>query len=571
MASPHVFLAAVPPYAWALPVLLVASAFAAFVQENAPAGRFAAWHRRPWVFALLALACVLSHRGPTLAEPAAPGAAEARLIAGALTLRDQPVFWKSVDGGPVGPLAFYAALWPCLGGEAPDTATTRLTSLLLLAGALWLAGRTLRHFADEGTVRLALLPGTVWLALTEQADFVRATDVALPVFWLALAGWLLVRAVFSAVASARADFLRWSFAGAVLALPLLARLQTASAVATLGAIALVARWRMQPSAEIRRRSALGLLAGGAAVGAALTLYLAVWGLFGQFVFSYVESNALYAAPQRLPFLDDLRQVLHGARDAAGAAEFLGGGLVPALVLGGLAVAFALPGWKQLCAAGVAWLGALATVLATGRAETASLLFLVVPTVLLTGAALVVTLECVAQRAAAWRSVIAGVFLAAVFLPQLAAHTRGGTRASEAATPLGALTAEVVRLTRPPEPIVIWGDNAGLHATAGRPQGARTATAERAIHSGPLQGAYRVRFLADLQRTPPALFIDAVGGETTPYDIAARRWAAHENWPELGAFVAGRYGFVREIAGWRFYLRNDLAARAATAAPSPESR
>src|SRR5882724_7824274 len=60
--------------------------------------------KKDWGFALLLLVCLLAWRWPPLLYNQELNPDEAQLIAGAVTLAHDPVFWRSVDGGTAGPL-----------------------------------------------------------------------------------------------------------------------------------------------------------------------------------------------------------------------------------------------------------------------------------------------------------------------------------------------------------------------------------------------------------------------------------------------------------------------------------
>ncbi len=64
------------------------------------------WRWSGMIFALLAVA-----RWPSWTYPRQLNPDESHLITGAFTLRSDPVFWRSMEGGSAGPLDFFA-LWP---------------------------------------------------------------------------------------------------------------------------------------------------------------------------------------------------------------------------------------------------------------------------------------------------------------------------------------------------------------------------------------------------------------------------------------------------------------------------
>ena len=63
-----------------------------------------------WTWWLLLAGALLAFRWPTLWIPHQQNPDESQLIAGAIALRHDPVFRRSVDGGTAGPLDFYPLL-----------------------------------------------------------------------------------------------------------------------------------------------------------------------------------------------------------------------------------------------------------------------------------------------------------------------------------------------------------------------------------------------------------------------------------------------------------------------------
>src|SRR5688500_1496949 len=78
-------------------------------------------------FLLIAIACLFAWRWPFLLESREFNPDESQLIAGAMTLTFDPVFWRSVDGTTSGPLNFYALLPMHAIGLPLDYFTARLT------------------------------------------------------------------------------------------------------------------------------------------------------------------------------------------------------------------------------------------------------------------------------------------------------------------------------------------------------------------------------------------------------------------------------------------------------------
>jgi hypothetical protein len=77
---------------------------------------------------------------------------------------------------------------------------------------------------------------------------------------------------------------------------------------------------------------------------------------------------------------------------------------------------------------------------------------------------------------------------------------------------------------------------------------------RQIEPHPRRDYYRARFLRDLFRARPPVFIDAVGVGNFVYED--RTEYGHETFPELRDYINQNYYLVRDLNGTRIYLRND---------------
>lgn len=542
---------------------------------------FERWRRRlaaPLLFVLVSFIAVQLHRWPVAVAPSMQNPDEAQMIAGAITLRYSPVFWKSVDGTTAGPLSDYVLMWPWLFGEAPGLATARVTGVALLTGALLFGWAVLRRVTGEPIARLATLTGLIWLAFLRHWEFAQYTSEQLAVFLLAAATWQFTRLHFSPPSTKRGELTGWALAGFTLSTLFLAKLQSAPAAAVLVVVALSVRWKTQPLPTVFARAVLALGAGAGVFAILLLGYLQIWGLLAQFRFAYLDSNLHYAGAGAgsLPLRELVSQMLGFRHEIPAFNDFLCALGLPAVI------AFAAWRWLPrerrpvlLAALGVA-IGGAWSVLGPGRVFGHYLQFFFAPLVLLGG----VALSCVSDlcqrtpwpRAA--RGMLAGVFIAIAVLPPLVRHLPRARVDYQTPTVISytdPITAGRVaaRLTLRGEPLVIWGWAPGIYVAAERPHGVREAHTEHQITPGPLREAFRERFIRDFRRSQAPLFIDAVGGDNFAYAEATRVWAGHETWPELAAYVAGNYTLVTEVRGSRMYVRRDLAvARAALLPPSP---
>ena len=75
-----------------------------------------------------------------------------------------------------------------------------------------------------------------------------------------------------------------------------------------------------------------------------------------------------------------------------------------------------------------------------------------------------------------------------------------------------------------------------------------------LRAGPQQAYYRDRYLSDLRRNSPPVFLDAVG----PADFwpKERTEYGNEAWPELNRWLRANYRQVDDRDGIRIYVRRD---------------
>jgi hypothetical protein len=95
--------------------------------------------------------------------------------------------------------------------------------------------------------------------------------------------------------------------------------------------------------------------------------------------------------------------------------------------------------------------------------------------------------------------------------------------------------------------IFWAETGLIQAT-------RDGNDARQIEPHAEREYYRARFLRDMVRSRPPVFVDAVGPGNFAYEDRARD--GHETFPELRDYLAHDYHFVRDVEGSRVYVRND---------------
>lgn len=524
------------------------------------------WHgtnrTREAVFALVILLVLLAWRWPALFSPAELNPDESQLAAGALTLANDPVFWRSVDGTTSGPLNYYV-LMPLLALDGlPVLFATRLTGLLLVWFSLVLSFALLRRAVGFPAAVLGFLPAWLFFSLTTDTDFVHYSSEHVSLALTAAAGLLLWT---SRPPTGVPGGWRWLLAGFCAGLLPWAKLQAAPVAATFaaGAVVFAAASKNTPWAA-RLRAVFQFAASSLAPsGIFLTMILGT-GQFSHFFESYVLNNIAYAA----------------GGQAMGKALL---GLWPTLTLTwsfpafwvavtSLTVAGVMLGLFKLrppsrffWAALVAVLAAIFAALFPRQSFSHYLLFLILPGSWLAAAA--------AQSVWDSHPSHRNLFITLALIPALgfptaarlfAAHPLAFTPILEAGLPPELRIARLVsQFAEPGDTLAVWGWAPRIHVEARLPQATRDGNCFRQIHPSAQRDAYYFpRFMEDLRRSRPALFVDAVGPGLLLYSNRAD--AGHEVFPALKEYVDRHYTLLADAHGARVYARRDLIASRPTA-------
>jgi hypothetical protein len=517
------------------------------------AGATGGLRRATWRDGLAVFLFLLAWRWPFLLAANDYNPDESQLIAGAMTLTHDPVFWRSVDGTTSGPLNFYVLLPLHWLGLPLDYFSARLTGLLLIAGALFACLYALAHRFGRAAAWIGILPTAVFFATVTHGDLIHFSSEHTTLLLLAVAAGLL---------ATREPADRWRLWLALLcagAAPW-AKMQTVPPAAVLigwGA------WQVFTSTAAARARVRGL-AGAALVALAPTLLvLATTLASGQLEHAwrrYFLHNLLYVqvtdqtvaeAVERMfgmALLDGRFPLLLGTAAVgllAAIVYFVGRRVRPPVlfVIGAL-----------LC------LAAAFAVIVPRREFLHYLLLLPVPIALLLGGA--VGGWWTQPGSAGARRLIACLLLAAGALPPVVTRCRQplpdiyGNFAYHWAHPRSPVAMVVRALSGGHGPLGVWGWATHLYVEAGLRQATRDPHSVWDIIATPQRDYHRAIYLEDLRRSAPAVFVDAVGPGAFCFEH--RSQSAHEIFPELAEYVRDNYLLVRDVGEARIYARRGSA-------------
>lgn len=518
-------------------------------------------HRMPrWLFLVLTLLCLLAFRWPIWCVPAEFNPDESQFLAEALALQHRPVFWAAVDGTTHGPLDVFPLLLLRGTGLHYDYFGERLLATVLMLGLIYGCLRALAARSRESVARCAVLPLLALLAFDSYWDLVVYSSEVVPVALLAVGAGLLVSDL-ELQKSRQAWSGRWLAAGLLLGAVPMAKLQGAPVAAallaggaiwelTLGGVDRHTRWRR-----------VGTLAASSLVPTILFSSIAwIAGAGADAWRSYIVQNVVYAAVGECSHLQMIQDFWKLVEQATGLAPFLAGAAwVAALCVPGLWRARAQT-WRFVAFATIFLLVSFAAAIAPARHFPHYLLFVIAPAGLLAAA----LWQNVWQAAESWprrswfRAGLLLCYVGVLVVPQVVTRASahhpylGGLRGFK---PLGGdpLTIELQRHAQPGEPLGMWGWRCRTYVETGLRPATREAHTYQQIFASPQRAYFRDRYLQDLERSGPPVFVDAVGPGGV---LFTNRAEAHESFPALRAYLAAHYRQTAEIDGCRIYVRLD---------------
>jgi hypothetical protein len=511
-----------------------------------------------WVGGLV-LACVyLIVKLPFVTHNAPINMDESQMLAQAITLNHDPVFWRSVDGTTSGPLNTYL-IW--LAGHLGFPYTYQLLHGLAVALMLVYLGTTYRLLLRLVGPRAALISTLLlycFLLLTNHWDFNHYNSELLSVVLLSLGLYLLACIQTSPYPSL------WLFGllGVVSCLVPLAKLQ--GGPVALGYLVYAGADLLFRPLPLKRKAALG---GAMAVGSkvVLGLLLAFLGYFQVLEDAYlmyiVTNLAHYNA------IDPVRHFVLFVFRSSSDYFYL---VLVSASLGLISVISRGLNRLRLVAPGRFTYFLLANLLISFWVATRTgynfphyLFYTFLPLALLNAYAIRQLLR--AERARFRLSVAAQLVvigLGFMGMSGYSARLPDQHFAFPSVAPREVTVASLIkRYAKPTDALAVWGWNCWYYTETGLWQAVRqnhSIRCMKTISTGALQNDsliawYRRQYVSDLERNRPAFFVDEVRDNiifTDPEHIG------YQSVPALKSFIDKHYQLVQEVEGIFVFVRND---------------
>lgn len=511
---------------------------------------------------------------------------ESGYISQSLALVHDPVYWRSITAGTSGPLNTYPRLIPALLGFSDTYATSRFMAMVLAIISLSVFYATYRPFAPVALARVATLAAATFWALTTNGDFTHYSGEHLPVLLLLIASNLALRLPESVRWTSG---VAWS-AGFVLGAIPFAKLQGSLLALTITFFCYVFLLRRDESWARRLGHCGWLTFGGLTAPALVTGSAAVTGQFEHFWQSYIAMNLGYAGSgvslaRIIENLPNLRPYM--ARFVTLFHSMMALGVLGAVSLAWLRLGRPIPiaNRRLLIFSSVLLPIAIYTALAPGRPFPHYFLFVLFPVV---GWALATCSAALGSRVqstaatdsaaptdsagskplafalAAWITVGLCVQISEHFFSVQLIPARGMV-GEYLKSPRSKVSEAILAHASPGEALGLWGWMHQFHAETGLWKASSDLVLEY-LWNVKTEGVtvsswmelvpdyFEDLYLADLKRSNPPVFVDAVAPGSFIFNNRAS--FGYETFPALAEHINRHYTLAGEIDGIRIFLRKD---------------
>jgi hypothetical protein len=511
-----------------------------------PRGRFF-----EWAFLAASVVALFANRWPAFRWPRSIAPDEGQWVACALKAVVDFAPWRGFDATTVGPLTCDVLTVPVIFGAPITFFSTRVIGACLMAGSMCALYYTVKWTYGERIGRLAIVPPVALLSLTKHEDFIHYSSEHLSIFLtsVALAGSAFIA---SNAGSRRKRMVACVIAGLCLGSAGFAKLQ-ALPIAAVALVCLLAGIFLSARAEKRatRVELAVLLLSLCAVPIAIFTSLWLTAEVNDAVIAYLKMAAIYPAsgkPVGLPFFfSEVKE--YAAFLLCSLAVVLFG----AATLGRKINYSPLPGWASATSI-LLLLASFFAIYKPYRSYPHYLLFSIVPVSF--WVANVLGLLRSAGRWEKWGTPASIVYIV-LFVSMIAWGALPGQFAkikmALAVKPgqMSAQAAAIARYANRGDWVAVWGWAPDFYVQTGTIMAPREPQTERQIQQSPYRDYFRERYLSDLRRHPPRVFVDAVAPGAFGYDNPE----AHglKSFPELDSLIQDGYVLKENVSGVRIFV------------------
>lgn len=425
---------------------------------------------------------------------------------------------------------------------------------------------------------------TVFLGLTTFWDFVHYTSEHPPVFYLSLAWAAAFASGFGKDFSKRIRLILACIAAVFLSLVPFAKLQ-GTLLALVSGIAVLALPLLWNRKDIQKSIKEIMLIGSSALAFPLlfSLFLAINGAFEYFWNCYIQSSLLYkgAGAGGITRWELIAMVLFadGAMRPVDLLLFLSGSLLFFLICLPVLLfpskkKLPVSGWIFLGVSGILLAATIWTVTSTMRNYPHYFYFLPFAVTLVLAGIMSLLISKAARernlpndRFPAYELAISLIFLMLTAYPLLEffasrPHPRvGSAKTWSKNPPITPISQKIIELAEGQKGrLTIWGYNPVYYRETGMLSATRLSTSSALFDFNKLQPFFLSRYLEDLEKHRPIIFVDAVAPDQFVI-MNDREKHGFEKIAPIKEFVEKNYDFVEEIDGVRFFRLKGASPKA----------
>lgn len=488
---------------------------------------------------------------------------ESQNISHAITLKQNLVYWQSVDGTTIGPLDQYSLLLPKYLFNLPfDYTSARLIGLLCILTSIFLLYLSLKNFFNTNTARITLLPLIALWAFTEDEGLVHYTSEHIPIALMTTVLWL-----YSSLYRSKKTSSTILFAiGLLIGMIPFGKLQ---AVPPTAILFIFSCWKVWENEHHNLKQTFKRLL--PLCIATLCFPLFVWlcafhyEVFDDFITFYIKANAAYGNGNPLLVSIIRIPVFFGK-----VHEFLFYVLLTSILF----ISFILSkGFKKtssytssdspfvFCA--LFCIASIFAALKPGNEFTHYLLILFIPCTLINAFAVAYWIAQlnIKNTSIFVLSIIGLSFTSSAFALYLDKKenrllnwysSNPQAYRKLANSPISNL---INQYSKKGDMLTVWGWMCKYYVETGLAEGTAENHTERCIFTHPLQKVYRDRFISDLKRNKPRFFVDAVGKNSVW--VNNKETQGYQSWDELKIFIDKHYILLDTLEDSKVFIRKEL--------------
>ena len=472
---------------------------------------------------------------------------ESQMLSHAITLFKDPVYWRSVDGTTIGPLDNYLLVIPKLLGFQINYTSGRVMGLICSGAALLLLFYTLRNWFGAVIARKISVIPFLFLAFTQEVDFVHYSSEQLPVLLLAVCVWCLSRVTVN-LGSLKSNLYFLGFAAG--AIPF-AKLQAVPQALVLAAAGFWVGLQYFKS-EKKAKPLIFLVLGGLTFPIATLIWALTFNVFSDLIEFYILGNAIYADGKG--FFEIPGQFLRIFKLTPDFQIFTLALLLP-IVFAFYQIFRKPDAGKTNVVIPVTILlllfSSIYAVTKSGNDFIHYLNFCIIPWTLLAGFGL--------SRIQKWAIAFPGIVLlwfvsndAYHFVKERRLNAFDSVNARTLAQ--SPVVKALKKYSKNDDYMAVWGWQCAYYVEAQLLQATAENHSERSIFLHPMQEKYKSRYLSDIQRTKPAIVLDAVGKNSMW--VQNKKAQGIESYPALFDYIRNNYELIGDFDDTRLYVRND---------------